>query len=67
MIFEEKMESMMKLNEIMQNEILIDGILKEAAEGYGDLVAAALIHRVSVRSLQSRAVELRDLKATWIL
>jgi hypothetical protein len=61
------MEPMMKLSKIMQNENRIDGILKEAAEGYGDLVAAALIHRVSIGSLQARAVELRDLKATWIL
>jgi len=36
----------------------LDDILKEAAEGYGDLMAAAIIHRVSLKSLQSRLKEL---------
>jgi hypothetical protein len=45
---------------------IMDGILKEAADGYGDLIAAALVHNVSVKSLQTRVVELRDLRATWI-
>ena len=44
----------------------VDGILKEAADGYGDLIAAALVHNVSVKSLQTRVVELRDLRAAWI-
>jgi hypothetical protein len=45
---------------------VMDDILKEAADGYGDLIAAALVHNVSVKSLQTRVVELRDLRATWI-
>jgi len=45
---------------------IMDDILKEAADGYGDLIAAALVHNVSVKSLQTRVVELRDLRATWI-
>jgi hypothetical protein len=49
----------------LDNEIM-DDILKEVADGYGDLVAAALAHNVSVLSLQTRVVELRDLRATWI-
>lgn len=47
-------------------ENLIDDILKEAADGYGDLIAAALVHEVSVRSLQTRVVQLRDLRVAWI-
>ncbi len=58
---------MMRLNKIMINEELMDGILKETAEGYGDLIAAALIHKVSVESLQARAIRLRDLRVKWIL
>jgi len=50
---------------IVDDEIM-DDILKEAADGYGDLIAAALVHNVSVKSLQTRVVELRDLRATWI-
>jgi hypothetical protein len=45
---------------------IIDDILKEAADGYGDLIAAALAHNVCVKSLQNRVVELRDLRAAWI-
>ena len=45
---------------------IMDDILKEAADGYGDLIAAALVHNVSVKSLQTRVVELRDLRAAWI-
>ena len=45
---------------------IMDDILKEAADGYGDLIAAALVHNVSVRSLQTRVVELRDLRVAWI-
>jgi len=56
----------MKLNKIIQNEERIDSILKEAAEGYGDLIAAALIHKVSLKSLQARVIELRDLRIAWI-
>jgi hypothetical protein len=49
----------------LDNEIM-DDILKEVADGYGDLIAAALVHNVSVLSLQTRVVELRDLRAAWI-
>jgi len=45
---------------------IMDDILKEAVEGYGDLIAAALVHNVSVRSLQTRVVELRDMRVAWI-
>jgi len=45
---------------------IMDDILKEAADGYGDLIAAALVHNVSVKSLQTRVVELRNLRAAWI-
>lgn len=45
---------------------IMDDILKEAADGYGDLIAAALVHKVSVRSLQTRVVELRNLRVAWI-
>jgi len=57
---------MIELNKIIQNEERIDSILKEAAEGYGDLIAAALIHKVSLKSLQARVIELRDLRNAWI-
>ena len=56
---------LMQLN-YMLNEEVIDDILKEAIEGYGDLVAASKIHRVSVKSLQARVTQLRDLRVTWI-
>jgi hypothetical protein len=46
---------------------IIDDILKEAAGGYGDLIAAALAHNVCVKSLQNRVVELRDLRAHGFL
>ena len=44
----------------------MDGILKEAADGYGDLIAAALVHNVSVKSLQTRVMELRHMRVAWI-
>jgi hypothetical protein len=56
----------MKHDNNMLNEELADSILKEAAEGYGDLIAAAKIHKVSVRSLQARLIQLRDLRVKWI-
>ena len=56
----------MQLTEKFIDVEIVDGILKEAADGYGDLIAAALVHNVSVKSLQTRVVELRDLRATWI-
>ena len=56
----------MQLIEKFADEYLVDDILKEAADGYGDLMAASLDHNVSVLSLQTRIVELRNLRATWI-
>lgn len=61
----------MQLEQNLSNEQLLedqalDGILKEAAEGYGDLIAAALIHRVSVIALQSRLKALKSKGSPWI-
>jgi len=56
----------MQLIKKFVNVEIMDDILKEAADGYGDLIAAALVHDVSVKSLQTRVVELRDLRAAWI-
>jgi len=56
----------MRLIEKFIDVDIMDDILKEAADGYGDLIAAALVHDVSVKSLQTRVVELRDLRAAWI-
>jgi hypothetical protein len=56
----------MQLTEKFVDIEAVDGILKEAADGYGDLIAAALVHNVSVKSLQTRVVELRNLRAAWI-
>ncbi|HUS74682.1 MAG TPA: hypothetical protein VMY43_01615 [Methanothrix sp.] len=56
----------MQLTEKLINDEIVDGILKEAADGYGDLIAEALVHKVSVKSLQKRVVQLRDLRVTWI-
>ncbi len=56
----------MRFTEKFVDDEIMDDILKEAADGYGDLIAAALVHNVSVKSLQTRVVELRDLRATWI-
>ncbi|MDD1749058.1 MAG: hypothetical protein LUO89_04200 [Methanothrix sp.] len=56
----------MRLTENITDDEIIDDILKEAADGYGDLIAAALVHEVSVRSLQTRVVQLRDLRVAWI-
>jgi hypothetical protein len=56
----------MQLIEKLVDVEVMDDILKEAADGYGDLIAAALVHDVSVKSLQTRVVELRNLRAAWI-
>lgn len=56
----------MRFTEKLIDDEIMDNILKEAADGYGDLIAAALVHNVSVKSLQTRVVELRDLRAAWI-
>jgi hypothetical protein len=36
------------------DDLDLDRILTEASEGYGDLVAASVVHNVSVRALRSR-------------
>ncbi|MGC9514728.1 hypothetical protein [Methanocrinis sp.] len=36
----------------------LDSTLKDAAEGYGDLMAISVVHNVSVKSLRSRLKEL---------
>jgi len=56
----------MKLIEKLVDDNVMDDILKEAADGYGDLIAAALVHKVSVKCLQTRVTQLRDLRAAWI-
>jgi hypothetical protein len=63
----EKMVVKMQLINNLKNDELMDAILKEAAEGYGDLRAAAKIHNVSITSLQARARELRVQRIAWIL
>ena len=40
--------------------INLDDVLKEAAEGYGDLVAAAMIHQVSLKALQNRLIDFKN-------
>jgi hypothetical protein len=50
----------------MRNDKMMDGILKEAADGYGDLMAEALVHNVTVKSLEMRVMELRLLRVPWI-
>lgn len=44
----------------------VDEILKEASDGYGDLIAAALVHNISLNSLQNRVMELRYKRVSWI-
>ncbi len=56
----------MQLNKDILNDEFMDGILLEAAEGYGDLVAAAQIHKVSLKSLQARLMKLEQKEGTWI-
>jgi hypothetical protein len=53
------------MEKLVDHEIM-DDILREEADGYGDLIAVALVHNVSVKSLQTRIVELRCLRTTWI-
>jgi hypothetical protein len=50
----------------MINDELMDGIFKEAADGYGDLIAEALVHNVTLKSLEMRVKELRLLRVAWI-
>ncbi|HII07768.1 MAG TPA: hypothetical protein HA349_10785 [Methanotrichaceae archaeon] len=37
----------------------LDSLLKEASEGYGDLVATSMVHKVSLIALRSRLRELQ--------
>lgn len=53
-------------NENMANDEALDDILKESAEGYGDLVAAALVHGVSIGALQARVRVLQRGRMAWI-
>jgi hypothetical protein len=56
----------MQLTEKINDEDELDDILRNAADGYGDLIAAALSHNVSLLSLQKRLSELRNIKAKSI-
>ena len=56
----------MQFSKDMVNDELMDGILKEAADGYGDLIAEALVHNVTVKSLETRVRELRLMRVAWI-
>jgi hypothetical protein len=56
----------MRLNEKIYDESELDDILNNAADGYGDLIAAALTHNVSLLSLQKRLSELRNIKVKRI-
>ena len=56
----------MQFSKDMVNEELMDGILKEAADGYGDLIAEALVHNVTLKSLETRVRELRLMRVAWI-
>ena len=56
----------MQFTKKLINDEMMDDILKEAADGYGDLIAASLDYNLSVKSLQTRVVELRDLRVAWI-
>ena len=57
---------MMQIKENLVNDEILDDILKEAADGYGDLTAAALVHRVSMNALEARVLKLRRLGVAWI-
>lgn len=56
----------MQFSKDMVNDELMDGILKEAADGYGDLIAEALVHNVTLKSLEMRVKELRLMRVAWI-
>ncbi len=45
--------------EISRSEEKLDRTLREAAEGYGDLVAISVVHHVSMEALRSRWKELQ--------
>ena len=56
----------MQFTNNMIDDELMDGILKEAADGYGDLIAEALVYNVTLKSLEMRVKELRLLRVAWI-
>jgi len=56
-----------QLKENLIDDDFADEILKEALEGYGDLIAAARVHNVCAKSLQNRVNELRVKRISWIL
>jgi hypothetical protein len=55
----------MQLEQNLIDDGVLDSILEEAAEGYGDLMAASLVHRVSLKALQSRLSELQGTGSPW--
>jgi hypothetical protein len=55
-----------QFTEKLIDDDFVDEILKEASDGYGDLIAAALVHNISVNSLQNRVMELRHKRVSWI-
>ena len=56
----------MQFSKDIVNDEMMDGILKEAADGYGDLIAEALVHNVTLKSLEMRVSELRLMRVAWI-
>ncbi|KQC16292.1 MAG: hypothetical protein WCY97_07110 [Methanothrix sp.] len=42
-----------------RSEENLDRTLREAAEGYGDLMAISVVHHVSMKALRSRWMELQ--------
>jgi hypothetical protein len=55
-----------RFTEKVVDDDFVDEILKEASDGYGDLIAAALVHNISLNSLQNRVMELRHKRVSWI-
>ena len=55
-----------QFTEKLIDDDFVDEILKEASDGYGDLIAAALVHNISLNSLQNRVMELRHERVSWI-
>lgn len=55
-----------QFKEKLIDDDFVDEILKEASDGYGDLIAAALVHNISLNSLQNRVMELRHERVSWI-
>ena len=42
----------------------LDHMLKEASEGYGDLMAISVVNKVSIEVLRSRLAELQNYRTT---